>query len=126
MLISRQLVHRVPCVPAGLGATGSYIPTYIFLTHFMVFCLNCQRFGSRGFICQRPCSSVRCEEKIRTRVKYANFTLQKHILVTSDAQKVKSNCEEVWRFCFKPVENNAKFRKRGVKSMWLWIRQCQK
>lgn len=68
MLISCQLVHRVQCVPAGLGAAGSYIPAYIFLTHFMVFCRNCQCLWSRGFICQRPCSSVWCEEKIHALV----------------------------------------------------------
>ena len=123
MLISLQLVHRVQCVPAGLGATDSYIPAHIFLTHFTVFCLNCQHFWSRGFICQRPCFSVWCEEKIHTLL---NFTLQKNTLVTTDAQKVKNSCEEVWRFCFKPVENNAKSRKRGVKSMGLGISQCQK
>lgn len=119
MLISHQLVHRVQCVPDGGAAV---IPAYIFRIHFMVFCLNCQHFWSRGFICQYSCSSLSCEEKIHILVDTQFHTLDAHF---DDAQKVKSDCEVTGSLCFTTVENNANIKEKGSQ-MGLWVSQCQK
>ena len=50
------------------GCNRQLHPSIYISYPLMVFCLNCQHFWSRGFICQRPCSSVWCEEKIHTLV----------------------------------------------------------